>query len=124
MKNSFTAKCLLIAVAAPLFAGCVEREVVYRDRPVPPPSGQPMPPSTVIVEQEPPPPPPVQVEVVPVCPGPTTVWFWAPGCWEWRGHWVWAGGRWMARPHPGAVWIGAHWGVAGHHRVWVHGGWR
>jgi hypothetical protein len=116
MKKSSLPKYLLIAASLPLFAGCVEREVVYRDRPAPP--GE-----TVVVDQAPPP-PPLQVEVVPVCPGPATVWFWAPGCWEWRGHWAWAGGRWMTRPHPGAVWIGAHWGVAGHHRVWVRGGWR
>jgi len=117
MKKSSLPKYLLIAASLPLFAGCVEREVVYRDRPMPPPG------EVAVVDQAPPP-PPVQVEVVPVCPGPAAVWFWAPGCWEWHGHWAWVGGRWMARPHPGAMWVGAHWGVRGHHRVWVGGGWR
>lgn len=112
MKNSNLIKYALIGAILPLFAGCVEREVVYRDRPAP------------VVEEETPAPPPPQTEVVTVAPGPTDVWFWAPGCWEWRGRWVWTGGHWVARPHPGAVWVGAHWGARGHHRVWVGGYWR
>jgi hypothetical protein len=111
MKNSILIKGALITAALPLFAGCV----VYRQAP---------PPSTAVVETEAPAPPPPQVEVAPVAPGPLTVWFWVPGCWEWRGHWVWAGGRWAARPYAGAAWVGAHWGYRGHHRVWIEGRWR
>ena len=113
--KSLLVKTALICGILPLFAGCVEREVVYRDRPAPAP---------VVVEDEAPAPPPVQTEVVTVAPGPLDVWFWAPGCWEWRGRWVWVGGHWMARPHPGAVWVNAHWGWRGHHRVWVTSYWR
>ena len=32
MKTSTFIKCALIGTSLPLFAGCVEREVVYRDR--------------------------------------------------------------------------------------------
>jgi len=116
MKRSLFVKCALIGAVLPLFTGCVER-VVYRDRPAPPPPAQ------VTVETAPAPPPP-QTEVVTVAPGPTDVWFWVPGCWEWRGRWVWVGGHWAARPHPGAVWVGPHWGYHGHHRIWIVGTWR
>jgi hypothetical protein len=109
-------KIALLASAVPLFWGCVERQVVYRPAPGPAPGP--------VVTEEPPPPPAVQSEVVTVAPGPVSLWLWAPGVWEWRGRWVWTPGRWMARPHPGAVWIGAHWGWHGHRRVWVSGGWR
>jgi len=34
MRKSILTKTLLIAASLPLFAGCVERQVVYRDRPV------------------------------------------------------------------------------------------
>ncbi len=115
MKNSTLIKTILIAASVPLFAGCVEREVVYRDRPAPP--------NETVVEEAPAPPPP-QTEVVTIAPGPLDFWFWAPGVWEWRGRWVWTGGHWIHRPHPGAVWVGAHWGWHGRHRVWVSGGWR
>jgi hypothetical protein len=114
MKNSFLIKCALISASLPLFVGCVEREVVYRDRPAPAP----------VVEEEVPPPPAPQAEIITVAPGPTEAWYWAPGAYEWRGHWVWVGGHWVARPHPGAVWAPAHWAYHGHHRVWVSGGWR
>jgi hypothetical protein len=116
MKKSILTKSLLMAVGLPLLAGCV----VYERQPAvvaaPPPGSQ------VVVTDETPPPP--QVEVIPVAPGPLTVWFWVPGAWEWRGHWVWVGGRWAARPHPGAVWVHGGWGWRGHHRVWVEGHWR
>ena len=116
MKNSLLIKCALLAAALPLFAGCVEREVVYRDRPAPPPGPG-------VVDEAPAPPPP-QTEVITVAPGPVEAWYWVPGCWEWRGSWVWVGGRWAARPHPGAIWVGSHWGWHGRHRVWVGGYWR
>ena len=115
MKRLTVIKACAIAAGLPLFAGCVERQVVYRDRPVPPPG-------TTVVEEAPAPPPP-QVEVVPVAPGPVSVWFWAPGCWEWNGRWVWTRGHWIARPHPHAVWVGPHWDWREHHRVWVGGYW-
>jgi hypothetical protein len=116
MNGSRLIKWAVIGACLPLFVGCVERQVVYRDRPVPGPA-------PVVVEEVPAPPPP-QREVIAVAPGPLSVWFWAPGCWEWRGRWVWTGGHWIARPHSGAVWVGAHWDRRGGHRVWVHGGWR
>jgi hypothetical protein len=105
-------KIVLAGALLPLLAGCVEREVVYRPGPGP-----------AVVEEEAPAPPPPQTEIVTVAPGPISLWFWAPGVWEWRGRWVWTPGRWMARPHPGAVWIGAHWDRHGHRRVWVSGYW-
>lgn len=123
MKNSLLIKCAIVAAALPWLAGCVHREVVYRDRPVvvatPPPAA----PVPAVAEEAPAPPPP-QAEVVTVAPGPTAVWYWAPGAWEWRGRWVWSPGHWVARPHPGAVWISPHWDWRGHHRVWITGYWR
>ncbi|HEX9046965.1 MAG TPA: hypothetical protein VF988_08045 [Verrucomicrobiae bacterium] len=113
MKTSFLIKCAAIGVGLPLLAGCVEREVVYRDRPGP-----------AVVEEEIPAPPPPQTEIITVAPGPPVLWFWAPGYWEWHGHWVWVRGHWMHRPHPGAIWIGPHWDMRGHHRVWIQGYWR
>jgi hypothetical protein len=111
MKKSTLLKFVLIAASLPLFAGCVQREIVYRDRP------------GAVVEEAPAPPPP-QTEVVTIAPGPVDLWFWVPGSWEWRGHWVWYGGHWASRPHRGAVWFGPHWEQRGHHHVWVRGGWR
>lgn len=116
MKTSTFIKCALIGTSIPFFAGCVEREVVYRN---PPPAA----PAGAVVEEDPAP-PPVQTEIVTAAPGPLDVWFWAPGAWEWRGHWVWVGGHWGARPHPGAVWVGGHWGHRGQARVWVRARWR
>ena len=97
---------LVLLATVPLFAGCVERQVVYRDRPV-------------YVEQPAPPPP--QVEVVTVAPDPTYIWI--GGSWEWNGRWVWYGGRWTHRPHPNAVWARGHWDNHGHNRVWVSARW-
>lgn len=113
MKSSIVLKTILIAASLPLFGGCVEREVVYRN-----------PPPGATVGGNPGEPPPVQNEIVTVAPGPLDLWLWVPGCWEWRGGWVWTGGHWAARPHPGAVWVSPHWGGRGHHRVWVAGHWR
>jgi hypothetical protein len=112
MKTSNLIKCALIGASLPLFAGCVEHEVVYRDRPA------------AVVDEEAPAPPPPRQDFVTVAPGPMSVWFWAPGAWEWRGHWVWVSGHWVHRPYAGAVWIGPHWTWNKHHRVWVSGGWR
>jgi hypothetical protein len=110
MKTSYLIRCALVAAALPLFAGCVTRTVVVRDRPV-------------VVDETAPPPP--QTEVVTVAPGPREAWYWVNGVWEWRrGHWVWTRGHWVARPHPGAVWVGAHWGYFNGQRIWVEGTWR
>jgi hypothetical protein len=116
MKTSTFIRCALIGTTLPLFAGCVEREVVYRDRPVAVAPGE-------VVVADPGEPPPPQEEVVTVAPGPLAVWFWVPGCWEWRDHWVWYGGHWAPRPHPGAIWIRSGWAHRGHGRVWVSGHW-
>ena len=124
MKKSILIKSLLIAASLPLLAGCiVERpaRTVTVVQPAPPPGGPP--PADVVVTQPEAPPPP-QVEVVPVAPGPLTLWLWVPGCWEWRGHWVWTAGRWAPRPHPHAVWVAGHWGHRGGGYVWVGGRWR
>jgi hypothetical protein len=118
MKKFTLVKTVLSIATLPLFAGCVERQVVYRDRPV-----YAAPAGGAVVVSEPAPPSPL-VEVMPPAPGSTEIWFWAPGCWEWRGHWVWTSGRWASRPHPRAVWVGPHWGQRGHVRIWVGGGWR
>jgi hypothetical protein len=125
MKKSILIKSLLITAALPLLAGCVVYERPARPvtvvQPAPPPGAPP--PAEVVVTQ-PEAPPPVQVEVMPVAPGPLDLWLWVPGCWEWRGHWVWAAGRWAPRPHPHAVWVAGHWGHRGQGYVWVGSRWR
>jgi hypothetical protein len=122
MKNSTLVKTVLFAASLPLLAGCVERQVVYRDRPVyvqPAPGASP--PNAQVVVEDPAPPPP-QVEVIPVAPDPAFIW--VGGSWEWRGHWVWYGGHWAPRPHPGAVWVRGGWVHRGPGRVWVGAHWR
>jgi WXXGXW repeat (2 copies) len=116
MRNSILIRGLLIAACLPLITGCVERQVVYRDRPVyAAPDGE------VIVNQ-PVNPPPLQAEVVPASPDPTFIWI--AGNWEWRGRWVWISGRWAPPPRPDAVWVRGRW-VRRHHRyIWVSGHWR
>jgi hypothetical protein len=119
MKSSILVKTVLIAASLPFFAGCVERQVVYRARPVyvqqPPPGGE------VVVEQPSQPPPP-QVEVRPAPPDPTFVWI--GGYYDFGPHgWVWIGGHWD-RPHPGARWTRGHWERRGHGSVWISAGWR
>ena len=68
------------------------------------------------------PPPPARADVMPVAPGPLSLWVWAPGRWVWHGHWVWFGGCWARRPHPDAVWVGGRWDD--HRRVYVEAHWR
>ncbi len=75
--------------------------------------------SAPIVAQAPPAP---QVEVIPAAPGPDYVW--GPGYWTWNGGWVWVSGGWIIRPHPGAAWVGGHWGRRGRGYVWIGGYWR
>jgi hypothetical protein len=124
MKNTILIKTILITAALPLFAGCVERQVVYRDRPVyveQPAPAPGAPPQAEVVVADPAPPPP-QVEVIPAAPDPTFIWI--GGSWEWHGRWVWAAGHWGPRPHPGAVWVHGGWERRGGHRVWVESHWR
>jgi len=66
--------------------------------------------------------PAAEVEVVPVAPGPASVYFWIGGWYGWEGgHWMWHRGYWARRPHAGAVWVPHKW-VRGPHGGWVHGG--
>jgi hypothetical protein len=122
MKNSILIKTILITATVSLIAGCVERQVVYRDRPVyvqQPPPYAPLPQGQVVFVDPPLPPP--RIEVIPVAPDPTYIW--VGGSWEWRGQWVWAGGHWRHRPHPNAVWVQGHWNHQGQTRVWVKASW-
>jgi hypothetical protein len=141
--NPRVMKCLALAGALALAAGCVERQVVYVPRYQPPPPGPPppvqnapqatyTPPSGAPPPAEPGPdpnsvvaqaPPAPQVEAVPVSPGPT--YYWVPGYWNWSGRgWIWVGGGWHPRPWHGAVWVGGHWAHHNHGWVWIGGNWR
>jgi hypothetical protein len=123
MKNLILVKTVLIAAALPILAGCVERQVVYRDRPVYVQQPAPVapPPNAEVVVQQPTEPPLPQIEVRPVAPGPAFIWI--DGFWDWRGRWVWVGGHWD-RPRPGAVWVRGGWEHRGHGYVWVGARWR
>ena len=96
MKNYILIKTVLITAALPLFAGCVERQVVYRDRPVYVEQPAPVPgapPQAEVVVADPVPPPP-QVEVIGTAPWGGARWVrghyvWKHERWEWRrGHWA------------------------------------
>ncbi|HEX4341832.1 MAG TPA: hypothetical protein VH255_00475 [Verrucomicrobiae bacterium] len=103
-------------------AGCVQREVVYRNRPAPPPvavTAPPTPSGDLVVNAEPPPP---QNEVIVASPGPGYVW--TRGYWEWHGHWAWVGGRWIVGPRPGAIWVEGRWAPRRGRYVYVRGYWR
>src|SRR3984957_15374823 len=105
MKNSILIKTILITATVPLFTGCVERQVVYRDRPVyvqkPPPYSAPPPEQVVVADPAPPPP---QVEVIPIAPDPTFIW--VGGSWGWYGgRWGWHGGFLGHPPPPRALWV-------------------
>ena len=125
MKTTSLIKYGIIGACLPLFMGCVERQVVYRDRPAPPPPVVEAPPPVVVTEDEAPPPPAVQVEVAPPMPGPPSIWFYAPGTWEWHGRWGLEprslDGPASSRRGVGGLPIGTG---AGGHRVWVEGSWR
>jgi len=73
MKKSFLLKVLLISAVGPWLAGCVERQVVYRDRPVyvQPPPGTPPPDQAVVAAPAQPPP---QEEIITTAPDPTFIW--------------------------------------------------
>ena len=126
MKTTYAVIGLGLTAGLLLVSGCVERRVVYRERPhavvvreqpavFAPPQAE-----TEIVVNEAPPPP--QKEVIIVRPGPNHVWI--PGFWEWHGHWVWVGGRWEIGPHPHAVWVRESWVHRGHGYIFVRGHWR
>jgi hypothetical protein len=119
MKTSTTTIGLVCLLG--ICAGCVEHDVVYRDRPAPPPAvvNAPPPEAEVVVNEAP---PPVQTEVIVASPGPGYVW--TRGSWEWRGRWVWAPGRWIVPPRPHAVWVEGRWAPRRGHYVWVRGYWR
>ena len=129
MKTSLT--IIGLACLLGITAGCVRREVVYRERPAPAPVATPPPPAApqaevaeepsenVVVNEAPPPP---QREVVIASPGPAYVW--VPGFWTWRNRWVWVGGRWMIGPHPHAIWVNGRWANRRGHYIWVRGYWR
>jgi hypothetical protein len=123
MNKTILFKSVFVITALPFLGGCVERQVVYRDRPVyveqPAPTSPP--PNAEVVVQQPSEPPPPQVEVRTVAPDPTFVWI--DGFWEWRGQWVWVRGHWD-RPHPGRVWVRGHWDRRPYGSVWISGGWR
>lgn len=123
MKLPFFAVPLLFTTGIFALSGCVERRVVYRERPPvavqqPPPVAV-QPPPEIIVTQRPPPP---RREVVTIAPARDYVWI--PGYWTWNGQWAWVAGHWEARPHPRAVWVTGHWSPRRQGYVWVPGYWR
>lgn len=117
MKNSIPVKTLLVAVALPLFTGCVQQRPVAVAPQVAPAEG-------VYVGQPTQPPPENQKDVIPACPGPRTLWYFIPGHWDWRGQWVWVTGHWRTRPHPGDIWLPGKWVQQGNVYVWQKGHWR
>jgi len=100
----------------------VEHDVVYRNRPAPPPAAvnAPAPDTAEVVATEAPPAP--QTEVIVASPGPGYVW--VRGSWEWHNRWVWAPGRWIFPPRPHAVWVEGRWAPRRGRYVWVRGYWR
>ncbi|HEX7471099.1 MAG TPA: YXWGXW repeat-containing protein [Verrucomicrobiae bacterium] len=126
MKTPLLTASLGLIAGLLLVSGCVERRVVYRERPRPvvvqeqPAVVAPPPAETTVVVTEAP--PPLSREVIVARPGPNHVWI--PGVWEWHGRWVWIGGRWVIGPHPRAAWVPGHWMHRGHNYVFVRGYWR
>jgi len=105
------------AVALSLLAGCAS----------PPPTNvapQVATADNINVGQPTQPPPANQKDVIPVCPGPRTLWYFIPGHWDWRGQWVWVQGHWRTRPHPGDIWIPGKWVQQDNVYVWQKGHWR
>ena len=117
MKNPYPIKSLLAAAALPLLAGCA---------PQPPTNVAPQVQTAdnTYVGQPTQAPPPDQKDIIPVPPGPKTLWWFIPGYWDWRGQWVWVPGHWRPRPHPGDIWIRAKWVQQGGVYVWQKGHWR
>src|SRR5271165_3004082 len=122
-KLSLLKSVLLISSVSLLAAGCVVREVRYRNPPPPPPppayAVQPAPGAEVEVAG---PPPPDIVETVTAAPDPAFVW--VGGFWAWDGRWVWRAGHWDRPPRRGAVWFRGGYAFRGGRHVWVRAGWR
>jgi hypothetical protein len=102
MKTPTLVKIILAAASLPWFTGCTSERPVAVAPQVAPVTG-------AYVGQPTQPPPPDQKDIVPVCPGSRTTWWFIPGYWEWRGQWVWVPGHWRTRPHPGDIWIPGKW---------------
>ncbi|HMD29032.1 MAG TPA: hypothetical protein VKH13_10730 [Steroidobacteraceae bacterium] len=68
------------------------------------------------------PPPPLQVEVVPVAPGPN--WIWQPGHWRWEhNEYVWRPGHYEKRPAATAYWVRPEWVARNGQWVFQPGHW-
>jgi len=117
MKNSIPAKSLLMAASLLLLAGCtIERPVAVAPQVAPADGSSLSQPTTA--------PPADQKDVIPVCPGPRTLWYFIPGHWAWRGQWAWVAGHWRTRPHPGDIWVAGKWVQQGNAYAWQKGHWR
>jgi len=121
MKNPFPIKSLFIAAVLPLLAGCMSQAPVD----VAPQVGTA---DDIYVGQPTQPPPANQNDVIPVAPGPRTLWYFIPGHWEWRGQYVWVPGHWRPRPTPGDIWLSGKWVEQNNQTnsvyVWQGGHWR
>jgi hypothetical protein len=117
MKTPAALKITLLAAALPLFGGCAS---------APPTQVQPQvgTADNVYLGAPTQPPPENQQDVIPIAPGPRTLWWFIPGHWEWRGSWAWVQGHWRTRPHPGDIWIRGEWVQQGGIYVWQRGHWR
>jgi len=92
----------ITAVTLLLFAGCMAKPPVDVAPQVAPTEG-------TYAGQPTQPPPPDQKDIIPVCPGPRTLWYFINGYWDWRGQYVWVPGHWRTRPHPGDIWLAGEW---------------
>jgi hypothetical protein len=123
MKNLISLKSLFpAAFALTLFAGCASKPPVdVAPQAVAPTEG-------VYVGQPTQPPPPNQKDVIPIPPGPRTLWYFINGYWDWRGQYVWVPGHWRTRPHPGDIWLPGEWVQQNNQTntvyVWQGGHWR
>jgi hypothetical protein len=117
MKHPVAIQLLATAAALALFAGCASHA---------PTNVGPQVATADDVSVSPPtqPPPPNQRDIIPISPGPRTLWYFLPGRWDWRGKWVWVPGNWRPRPHPGDIWIQGKWVAQDNIYVWQKGHWR
>ena len=118
MKTPASVKIALLAAAAlPLLGGCMSSPPVDVAPQVAPADG-------VSVGQPTQPPPADQQDVIPIAPGPRTLYWFIPGYWDWRGQYVWVPGHWRTRPHPGDIWTPGKWVQQNNVYVWQGGHWR
>jgi hypothetical protein len=121
MKIPNSARIILMAAGLSWFAGCAANPPVDVAPQVAPADG-------VYVGQPTQPPPADQKDIIPVCPGPGTLWWFIPGHWDWRGQYVWVPGHWRTRPHPGDIWLSGKWVEQNNQTntvyVWQSGHWR